>query len=177
MTASNFECAFDAVLRHEGGYVDHPADPGGATNLGITRATLARWRKRAVSKAEVKALTRSEAAAIYRAFYWDEIAGDALPDGLDFAVFDYCINSGPGRAARALQSVAGVRPDGRVGKITLAAVNAHDSAALISAYCHKRLGFLESLKTFAVFGRGWRRRVQETEALAQSMALKNERAA
>jgi lysozyme family protein len=177
MTASNFEASLNAVLRHEGGYVDHPADPGGATNLGITRATLARWRGRAASKAEVKALTRSEAAAVYRAFYWDEIAGDTLPDGLDFAVFDYSVNSGPSRAARALQAVAGVRTDGRIGKVTLAAVNVREPASLISAYCHKRLGFLESLKTFAVFGRGWRRRVRETEALAKSMALKNERAA
>ena len=99
MTAANFDRALTAVLRHEGGYVDHPSDPGGATNLGVTRATLAQWRGRAVSKAEVKALTRAEAAKIYRALYWDEIAGDALPAGLDFAVFDYCVNSGPGRAA------------------------------------------------------------------------------
>ena len=170
MATSNFDACLKKVLEHEGGYVDHPADPGGATNLGITRATLARWRGRAVSKAEVKALTRVEAAKIYRAFYWDEIAGDALPAGLDFAVFDYCVNSGPGRAARALQTVAGVKADGRIGKITLAAVNAVEPAALITAYCRKRLSFLESLKTFAVFGRGWRRRVRETETLALSMA-------
>ena len=132
MASANFSRALDAVLRHEGGYADHPADPGGATNLGITRATLVRWRGRPVSRAEVKALTRGEAAKIYRAFYWDEIAGDELPPGVDFAVFDYCVNSGPGRAARTLQSAAGVRPDGRIGKITLAAVNAHEPAALIA---------------------------------------------
>lgn len=177
MAAGNFDRALAAVLKHEGGYADHPRDPGGATNLGITRATLARWRGRPVSKAEVRALTRAEAAKIYRALYWDEVGADALPDGLDFAVFDYCVNSGPGRAARALQSVAGTRTDGRIGRITLVAVALRDPSDLIMAYCRKRLSFLESLRTFAVFGRGWRRRVQETQALALEMAREQKLAA
>jgi lysozyme family protein len=177
MAAVNFDRALAAVLKHEGGYADHPRDPGGATNLGVTRATLARWRGRPVSKAEVRALTRAEAAKIYRALYWDEIAGDALPDGLDLAVFDYCVNSGPGRAARALQAVAGTRGDGRIGKITLACVALRDPEHLIIAYCRKRLTFLERLRTFAVFGRGWRRRVDETQALALEMAREQKLAA
>lgn len=170
MAAGNFDRALASVLKHEGGYIDHPSDPGGATNLGITRATLARWRGRRVSKAEIRALTKAEAARIYRALYWDEVAGDVLPDGLDFAVFDYCVNSGPGRAARALQSVVGTRTDGRIGDITLAVVALRDPGELIVSYCRKRLSFLEGLRTFAVFGRGWRRRVRETQALALQMA-------
>ena len=177
MASANFAQALTAVLRYEGGYVDHPSDPGGATNLGVTRATLARWRGRAVSKAEVRALTMTEAAKIYRALYWDEIAGDALPAGLDFAVFDYCVNSGPSRAAKTLQVVAGVVADGRIGPITLSTLSAKSSTALIIAYCRKRMSFLESLRTFAVFGRGWRRRVRETEALALKMAATNPGAA
>ncbi|MFC5067811.1 glycoside hydrolase family 108 protein [Flaviflagellibacter deserti] len=169
MASAGFAQALDAVLRHEGGYIDHPSDPGGATNLGVTRATLSRWRGRAVSKAEVRALTRHEAAAVYRAFYWDEIAGDALPPGLDLAVFDYCVNSGPGRAARTLQVIVGTVPDGRIGSVTLAAIEGRPLPELVSAYCRQRLSFLEGLKTFAVFGRGWRRRVRETEALALSL--------
>lgn len=170
MAAGNFERSLAAVLQHEGGYADHPRDPGGATNLGITRATLARWRGRAVSKAEVRALTRSEASDIYRALYWDKIAGDALPAGLDFAVFDYCVNSGARRAARTLQAVAGTHADGRIGKITLTVVALRATDRLIVDYCRRRLSFLESLSTFSVFGRGWRRRVRETEALALRMA-------
>jgi lysozyme family protein len=88
---------------------------------------------------------------------------------LDFAVFDYCVNSGPARAAKTLQSVAGVRTDGRIGRITLAAIGASDPAHLIRTYCRKRLSFLQGLRTFAVFGRGWRRRVNETETLALGM--------
>lgn len=170
MASANFSRALDAVLRHEGGYADHPKDPGGATNLGITRATLARWRGRPVSRAEVRALTRAEAAKIYRALYWDEIAGDALPPGIDFAVFDYCVNSGVGRATRTLQSVAGIRVDGRMGKLTLAAAEVAEPFFLITSYCRRRLAFLEGLRTFAIFGRGWRRRVHETQALALAMA-------
>ena len=162
------------MLRHEGGYADHPADPGGATNLGVTRATLARWRGRPVSKAEVRALTRAEAGQIYRALYWDEIAGDVLPPGIDLAVFDYCVNSGPSRAARTLQKVAGVTADGRIGAVTLAALRARDSISVVRAYCRRRLSFLESLRSFAVFGRGWRRRVHETEALALAIAVSSQ---
>ena len=172
MTAANFAASLSAVLKHEGGYVDHPSDPGGATNLGITRATLATWRGRAVSKAEVKALTKAEAGKIYKAKFWDTVGGDALPAGLDFAVFDYSVNSGPSRSARALQAVVGVRQDGKIGPLTLANVNTKDPKALISAFCKRRMSFLERLKTFRVFGRGWTRRVRETEALALKMAGK-----
>ncbi len=172
MAASNFDRSLAAVLRHEGGYVDHPKDPGGATNLGVTRATLARYRGRAVSKAEVKALTKAEAARIYRALYWDVIRGDDLPAGVDFAVFDYCVNSGPGRAKKTLQAAVGCRADGVIGPTTMAATHAHPAPDVIRAYCKRRMRFLEGLRTFAVFGRGWRRRVRETEALALEMAGK-----
>jgi hypothetical protein len=109
MTAANFDRALTLVLQSEGGYADDPRDPGGATNRGITRATLARWRGRPVSKAELRALGRAEAAAIYRALYWDALRGDDLPAGLDIALFDYGVNSGPARAARTLQAVLASR--------------------------------------------------------------------
>lgn len=175
MAGANFSNCLRAVLCHEGGFVDHPRDPGGATNLGITRATLARWRGRPVSRAEVRALTRAEATKIYRALYWDEIAGDALPPGVDLAVFDYCVNSGVGRATRTLQSVAGIDADGRIGKLTLAAVDVAEPFFLITSYCRRRLAFLEGLRSFAIFGRGWRRRVYETQALALAMSADADR--
>lgn len=170
MASANFETCLNAVLRHEGGYADHPADPGGATHYGITRTTLGRWRGRAVSKAEVQALSRLEAARIYRVFYWDEVAGDELPDGLDLAVFDYGVNSGPGRSIRTLQKALNVKPDGRLGPLTLAAISQCESRALISSLCRSRLGFLERLRSFSVFGRGWTRRVSDIESLALAMA-------
>lgn len=108
MAASNFERALAHVLAFEGGFVNHPLDPGGATNLGITRAMLARARGRPVTVAHVRALTRAEAASIYRRFYWNAVRADDLPGGLDLAVFDLAVNAGPTRAARLLQRTLGV---------------------------------------------------------------------
>ncbi|KRB01354.1 hypothetical protein ASD83_07565 [Devosia sp. Root685] len=165
-----FERCLTAVLRHEGGYVDHPSDPGGATNMGITRKTLARRRKvtpwTGLPKAAVEALTRDEAALIYRASYWNTTKAGAMPAGVDLALFDFAVNSGPDRAVRMLQAALGVAADGEVGPVTLAAVQAADARRLINALCDRRLSFLQRLTSFAVFGRGWTRRVAEIRAAA-----------
>ncbi len=170
MTAANFTRALELVLAHEGGYADHPKDPGGATNLGITHATLTRWRGRPVSKAEVRALTRSEAGDIYRKQYWDAVRGDALPSGLDLAVFDYAVNSGPARAAKVLQRLVAVTVDGRIGPQTLAALEGRDAGRLIRELSAARRSFLARLDAFAVFGRGWMARVDGTERAALALA-------
>jgi lysozyme family protein len=96
------------VLNHEGGYVDHPKDPVGATNLGVTIGTLSGWLGRKATKAEVKALTVKDVAPIYRHNYWDKVRGKDLPAGLDYAVFDFAVNSGPFKAASSLQTILGV---------------------------------------------------------------------
>lgn len=163
MTETRFDNCLQIVLTLEGGYADNPADPGGATNMGITRKTLARWRNVtpwwALSKAEVKGLARTEAAKIYRASYWDRCHADQLPAGLDLAVFDYAVNSGPDRVIKALQALLKVKPDGQVGPVTLAAADRDDVATLVNRLCDQRLGFLQALMTFATFGRGWSSRV------------------
>lgn len=152
-------CVAD-VLRHEGGYVDHPADPGGCTNHGITRATLAAWRRKPVTCAAVAALDGAEARAIYRAHYWNAVRGDDLPSGLDLVVFDAAVNSGRRRAVSWLQQAVGAEPDGAIGPRTLAAVRAvNDRPALIRRLCALRLDFLRRLPTWPDFGRGWQRRV------------------
>lgn len=147
------------VLASEGGYVDHPSDPGGATNLGITHKTLAAWRGKPVTKQDVRNLTRDEALQIYKAQYWDAVRGDQLPAGLDYAVFDYAVNSGPARAVKDLQRVLGVGVDGIVGAQTLAAANARSASDLINALCDRRLEFVRGLSTYATFGRGWESRI------------------
>lgn len=150
----------DWIIATEGGYVDHPRDPGGATNMGITHKTLAAWRGVAVTKDDVRALTRAEALEIYRAQYWNTVRGDDLPAGLDYAVFDYAVNSGPARATKDLQRVLGVPADGIIGAITLEAIRrANDIAGLIERLCERRWRFVQSLSTFATFGNGWRRRI------------------
>jgi lysozyme family protein len=171
MAAANFEASLAAVLAHEGGYVNHPRDPGGPTNFGITLRTLAGWRGRPVTAADVKALPRSEVGAIYRRQYWTPIRGDELPAGLDLALFDYAVNSGPGRAVRDLQRCIGATPDGVLGLITLQAIKARDPASMIHALLDRRLAFMRSLKTWRTFRRGWQRRVEETREAALEMAV------
>jgi lysozyme family protein len=174
----HFDACLDAVLHQEGGFADNPHDPGGATNLGITRATLARWRKIApwwkLPVAEVKGLAKPEAAGIYQALYWNRCRAGDLPPGLDLAVFDYAVNSGPDRAVKALQQTLKVAPDGFVGPLTLDAIKAHvavvGAAGLIVALCNGRLSFLQRLAIGTTFGAGWSRRVAEIRAEALAMA-------
>lgn len=165
-----FQRCLTAVLQHEGGYVDHPNDPGGATNMGITRKTLARWRKISpwthLPKSSVALLKRDEAALIYRANYWNPSKAGDMPAGVDLALFDFAVNSGPDRAVRTLQAALGVAADGEVGPVTLAALRAADLARLVNDVCDRRLAFLNGLSTFAVFGRGWTRRVGDIRAAA-----------
>jgi lysozyme family protein len=172
MAASSFEASLAHVLRHEGGYVNHPADPGAATNLGITAATLARARGRPVTAADVRALTRAEAAGIYRRFYWDAVHGDDLPAGLNHAVFDLAVNSGPARAARLLQRVLKVAEDGAIGPATLAGARAADPVEAVRALQRERLAFLERLPTWPVFAKGWQTRVAEVEREAVALAAR-----
>ncbi|WP_083982391.1 glycoside hydrolase family 108 protein [Devosia soli] len=175
--ADRFETCLSEVLRYEGGYSDHPSDPGGATNMGITRKTLARWRKvspwTALPKAEVATLTRGEAGQIYRANYWNASKANALPPGLDLALFDFAVNSGVDRAVRTLQATLGVAADGEIGPETLTAIAKGDPQGLVNALCDRRLRFLESLATFPTFGRGWTRRVAAIRAAAIAAAEKS----
>lgn len=166
MSDTNFEKALNFVLRFEGGYVDHPADPGGATNMGITRATLAAWRGAPVSKQDIRALKRDEVAAIYRAHYWQAAHCSGLPGGVDIAVFDLAVNSGVSRAMRLMQRTLGVNEDGRFGKMTAEALHQAEPTVVIKGLCARRRDFLKGLSTFRIFGRGWMARVDAVEAFA-----------
>lgn len=163
MALASFEGSLAEVLRHEGGFVQHPADPGGATKHGITRATLSRFRGRPVSVEDVRALTREEAGTIYRRLYWEPIRGAELPAGIDLALFDFAVNSGPDRAVRRLQDVLGVPADGIVGPRTLAAARNAEAADVIRRLTRARLAFLSGLASWPIFGRGWRSRVLAVE--------------
>lgn len=165
----NFAEALQKLLEHEGGFVDHPADPGGRTNLGVTQKVWEEWVGHPVDEKAMRALTPATVAPLYRAKYWDKIKGDDLPTGVDYTVFDAAVNSGPGRAAKWLQACAGVEPDGGIGPKTLAAVTAMDPAELIEAYAKRRLSFLLDLPHWGTFGKGWTRRVAEVQSTASSM--------
>ena len=165
----NFERALAAVLHHEGGFVNHPSDPGGMTNLGCTKKVWEEWVGHEVDEKAMRALTPADVAPLYKAKYWDKIKGDELPDGVDYIVFDCAINSGPGRAIKFLQGCVGVDMDGAIGPKTLAAVRAADAKALVEDYAKRRLSFLQDLPTWGTFGKGWGRRVAEVQQSGLSM--------
>ena len=165
----NFDDALKAILHHEGGYVDHPKDPGGRTNLGCTQRVWEEWVGHPVDEKAMRGLTPADVAPLYKTKYWDKIKGDELPTGVDYVVFDAAINSGPGRAAKWLQTVVGVVPDGAIGPGTLAKVAAMPAADIVEKYQETRLQFLQSLQTWDTFGKGWGRRVAEVEDAAGKM--------
>lgn len=163
----NFTQALKHVLTFEGGYVDHPLDPGGATNFGITRRTLERFLGRRVSKAEVKALTLEDAREIYEQLYWAPLLCDAMPAGVDLAVFDCGVNQGIGRAKVLLQKAVGVPADGVIGPQTLAALAAADPRDLLNEFMARRMRAYGRLsRLFSVFGLGWSRRLMATHKAA-----------
>lgn len=166
----NFDRCLEMVLKHEGGFVNHPEDPGGMTNLGVTRATWGAYLGRSVSEDEMRRLTKDTVKPLYRDRYWRAVAGDFLPSGLDYAVFDFAVNSGVGRAARCLQRLVNQTQDGDIGPKTLAAVQREDPVVLLRELCSERMKFLRGLGTFRTFGRGWTQRVNEVLARSEEMA-------
>lgn len=169
MSATNFAKSLAYVLQEEGGFVNDPRDPGGATNKGVTQAVYDDWRHRhAKPKQSVKNIADDEVSAIYRSNYWAAIRGDDLPAGLDYAVFDFAVNSGTGRAARFLQACVGAVPDGVIGPRTIGEIG--DAALVANELCNRREAFLEGLPTYKTFGRGWSARVARVRQRAGEMA-------
>ena len=187
---SNFVVAADDDLKLEGGYVWNKSDPGGPTNLGIT---LAEAKAVGIDVngdgvtdiVDIKLLRPADAIKVYKTFYWDKVAGDRLPSGVDFADFDFAINSGPARAAIDLQEVlaalrikgvdaAGrewpIGADGRIGDLTISAAARGNAKTIINALCDKRLAFLRSLSTYETFGPGWESRVKQVQLKALMLA-------
>jgi lysozyme family protein len=174
----NFAPSLAHVLASEGGKVDNPRDPGGRTNCGITQREYDAWRTRhGQPPRDVWLLDPNEREAIYREDYWNKVSGDLLPHGVDYATFDFAVNSGPHeadvclqRAIEALQSSAGVTADGVIGPVTLAALNAADPLRVIHEICAERLAFMQEHCDWADFGNGWSKRVASVEITARGMA-------
>jgi lysozyme family protein len=168
----NFQKSLEMLLKHEGGFVNHPSDPGGVTNLGVTAKAWESWVGHPVDEKQMRALTPQDVAPLYKRKYWDACRADELVSGLDYAVFDFAVNSGVGRSIKTLQDCVGVNPDGGFGSVTMAAVaqfQGNTAKTLITELCDKRLNFLKSLKTFDVFGKGWENRVNSVKAESLKM--------
>ena len=169
MAKENYNSSLAMILHHEGGYVNHPKDPGGETNLGVTKRVYEEWG----GTKDMKDLLVEDVAPIYEKNYWGKVKGDDLPSGLDLCVFDFAVNAGPGRAAKYLQKQIGTVVDGGIGPNTLRIlgeyVDEHGVEETIKTYQAERQKYYESLSTFSTFGRGWTRRVEETTEAALRM--------
>lgn len=170
MSKDNFDNCLVSTLKWEGGFSDHPSDPGGATNYGVTHIRYNQYRQqRGLAKRPVSKITKNEVNEIYRKYYWDVVKGDDLPLGLDLAVFDYAVNSGPRRAVKHLQGILGVNVDGLLGPDTLKAIHKSNVSTLIKALCDRRLRFVRGLRIYKSFGRGWTRRIKGIRKTGLSM--------
>ena len=164
-----FDKCLEMLLHHEGGYVNHPSDPGGMTNLGVTKRVYDEWIDRESTEQEMRDLKPEDVAPIYRKNYWSRLRLDDVGSGIDWALFDFCVNSGPSRPAKALQRAVGAVADGAIGPKTLQLVAEKDPKFVIDYIYTVRQAFYESLRTFDTFGRGWTRRNKETLEQALSM--------
>ena len=166
---NNWQSSLEKILHHEGGYVNHPKDPGGETNLGVTKRVYEEWG----GTKDMKDLLVEDVNPIYKKNYWDKCKCDDLPNGLDLCVFDFGVNAGPGRAAKFLQRMIGTTVDGGIGPNTLKAVDTYvEETGLETAienYQSARQSYYEELSTFDTFGKGWTRRVEETTASAKEL--------
>ena len=169
----NFPEALAHTLQFEGGWANNPKDPGGATMKGITQRTYNQYLGRQASQEELRHISDAEVAAIYRKLYWDECLADALADGLDLAVFDAAVNTGPREAGKLLQRIVGAPADGVLGPKSLAAINKYIAAEglpkVIDAYTEARQAYYRLLPTYVNFGEGWRKRTENVGRLAKSL--------
>ena len=167
---NNFKECLALVLKSEGGYVNNPKDPGGMTNLGITKKSLEEWLGHDVDEKFMRNLTPEMAAPFYEQKYWRSCYGEVLPRGLDFIVFSMAVNAGPGRSIKLLQQSIGCVPDGVIGPATRRLISDSNSATLIAKFSETRREYYKSLKTFPIFGKGWLARVDNEEKQALDMA-------
>ena len=170
---TNWDRAFDLVLKSEGGYSNDNSDHGGETNLGVTRAAWGEYKGRPIRDGEMRQLTRDMVKPFYKSQYWDKVRGDDLPAGLDYAVFDFAVNAGPGRAAKFLQRAVGVSEDGILGPATMAAVQRVNAAEVLAQFSAAKESFYKGLvdrdPAQRRFIKGWLARVDQVERTAGTM--------
>jgi lysozyme family protein len=166
---SNFQKCLDLVLQSEGGWVDGNkiGDPGGETNLGVTKKVWQEWVGHDVKT--MKDLTPDDVAPMYKAKYWMACYAPQLKTGVDYCLFDAAVNMGPGRAVKLLQESIGCVPDGVIGPRTMQLIDQKNAQDVVQAYSNRKTSFYESLPTFATFGKGWLKRVEDVKSNALKM--------
>ena len=165
----NFDISLDFLLKSEGGFVNDPKDPGGMTNLGVTAKSWSEYKGRPTSEKEMRALTENTVAPFYEKKYWDACKCDDLPSGIDYLVFDFAVNAGPGRAIKTLQKAIGAPEDGEVGPVTLQNIDVMDKSELITRFSEAKKEYYASLPIFSTFGKGWLTRIDVARGNASTL--------
>ena len=167
----NFEKSLELVLAHEGGYVNHPSDPGGKTNLGVTQRVWEDYVGHKVDEAEMRSLTKELVAPLYRKEYWDAVHGDQLPSGADYLAFDFAVNAGAFRSIKTIQRALNITADGIIGPVTVKAIQDTNAEEFINNFTNAKESFYRSLANFPTFGRGWLNRVAKSKRIAEEMIV------
>ena len=165
----NFEKSLELVLQHEGGYTNHPSDPGGRTNLGVTQRVWENYVGHKVDETEMRSLTKELVAPLYRKEYWDAVHGDKLPCGADYLAFDFAVNAGSFRCIKTIQRALKITADGVIGPVTVKAIQDTNAEDFIRVFSAAKESFYRSLTTFPTFGKGWLNRVAESKKTAEGM--------
>jgi len=166
----NFRDCLELVLKHEGGFVNHKDDPGGMTNLGVTKKVWEEWIGHSATEKDMRELTPAIVAPMYEMRYWRTSYCEKLPRGLDLLIFSMAVNAGAGRSVKLLQDAIGVLPDGVIGPNTMARINEANVETLIDKFSEARTAYYKGLKLFPVFGKGWLNRTDKERLEALDMA-------
>ena len=169
----NWDKSFALIMQSEGGYVNDPTDRGGETNLGVTKAAWAEYMARPIADGEMKDLKPFMVKPFYKIRYWDRCKCDDLPNGLDYAVFDFAVNAGVGMSAKLLQRAVGVPDDGAIGAKTLEAVSKHDPKQILDKFANAKTSFYEQIVARRPeqqrFMQGWKNRIAAVQHTAEGM--------
>jgi lysozyme family protein len=176
---SNWEKSFEMVIAHEGGFTNDQRDKGnhlpdgreGCTMWGCTQAVWEKYVGHEVTQDDMKALKKEDVKPIYKRDYWDAVRGDDLPNGVDYAVFDFAINAGPFAARKMIQKALRVNPDGVIGPATLQAIKDANGLDLLKKFSNNKEEFYKSLSNFEVYGKGWLKRVADVQKSAETMIV------
>jgi lysozyme family protein len=167
----NFEKSLELVLQHEGGYTNHPSDPGGRTNLGVTQRVWEDYVGHKVDEQTMRNLTKELVAPLYRKEYWDAVHGDKLPCGADYLAFDFAVNAGAFRSIKTIQRALNITADGIIGPVTLKSIQGANAEDFINNFTNAKERFYRSLSNFPTFGRGWFNRVAKSKRIAEEMIV------
>ena len=166
---NNFERSLALVLLHEGGYTNHPSDPGGRTNLGVTQRVWEDYVGHSVDEQAMRKLTKEVVAPLYREQYWGVCHCDDLPAGVDYLAFDFAVNAGAFRSIKTIQRALKITADGVIGPVTIKAIQ--DAEEFINSFSAAKESFYRSLTNFPTFGKGWLNRVAESKKAAEGMLV------